>query len=56
MSYTAARFESIRQSELALGVDSDAETQLLLLIEQSFAANARVIQTVDSLFRTLMEI
>jgi flagellar hook-associated protein 1 FlgK len=56
MSYTAARFETIRQSELGQGVDSDAETQLLLLIEQSYAANARVIQTVDSLFRTLMEI
>lgn len=56
LSYTAARYETIRQSELGQGVDSDAETQLLLLIEQSYAANARVIQTVEALFRTLMEI
>ena len=44
------------EAELSLGVDSDEEMQLLLQIEQSYAANAKVIQTVEGLYRTLMEI
>ena len=56
ISFTTARFNRFREAELSLGVDSDEEMQLLLLIEQSYAANARVIQTVESLFQTLMEI
>jgi flagellar hook-associated protein 1 len=36
------------------GVDTDAEMQRLLLIEQAFSANARVIQTVDDLIRQLI--
>jgi flagellar hook-associated protein 1 FlgK len=39
-----------------MGVDTDAEMQTLLLIEQSYAANAKVVETVDFLIRTLMEI
>ncbi len=38
------------------GVDTDAEMQKLLLIEQSYAANARVIETVGQLIDTLMRI
>lgn len=43
--------------EIALdGVDTDDEMQKLLLIEQLYAANAQVIQTVDQLMQRLMEI
>jgi flagellar hook-associated protein 1 len=56
VGFSAARFNGLRESELALGVDTDAEMQALLLIEQSYAANARVIETVDFLIRRLMEI
>ena len=57
----ARTFASTLQAELAdleaqQGVDSDAETQKLLLIEQAFAANARVIQTVDEMMQTLLRI
>jgi flagellar hook-associated protein 1 len=56
VGFAAARFNGLRESELSLGVDTDAEMQALLLIEQSYAANARVIETVDFLIRRLMEI
>lgn len=38
------------------GVDTDRELQDLLLVEQAFAANARVIQTADDMLRQLLEI
>ena len=38
------------------GVDTDAEMQKLLLIEQAYAANARVIATVQAMIDTLMRI
>lgn len=56
LAFAQARQETIKQAELAGGVDSDAELQNLLLIEQAFAANARLIQTVDTLMQQLLEI
>jgi len=41
---------------LRLGVESDDELATLLLVEQAYAANARVIQAVDSLLAQLLEI
>lgn len=38
------------------GVDTDGEMQSLLLIEQSYAANARVIQTVGEMIDRLMQL
>lgn len=40
----------------ATGVDTDQELAHLLLVEQAYAANARVLQTVDTLLKRLMEI
>lgn len=56
VSFATARYNGLRERELALGVDTDAEMQTLLLVEQAYAANARVIETVDFLLRRLMEI
>jgi flagellar hook-associated protein 1 FlgK len=42
--------------EAAQGVDSDAELQKLLLVEQVYAANAKLIQAVDEMLEQLMEI
>lgn len=56
LSFETARFDSLRASELAGGVDSDQELQRLLRIEQSYAANARVLQTLDAMMSRLMEI
>lgn len=55
-SYATGRYAALRDSELAGGVDSDAETALLLRIEQTYAANARVLTAIDDMIRTLMEI
>lgn len=56
LAFAQARQETIKQAELAGGVDSDAELQNLMLIEQAFAANARLVQTVDTLMQQLLEI
>lgn len=56
LSFTTARWASLRQEELADGVDSDHELQMLMQIEQAYAANAKVMQTVQSMIQTLMEI
>ncbi|MEY4984824.1 MAG: hypothetical protein RIR62_3090 [Pseudomonadota bacterium] len=53
-THHAARSDALVKMELDQGVDTDAELQDLLLIEQAWAANARVIKTVDDLIRILM--
>lgn len=55
-AFAEAQRAALLQIELENGVDTDQEMQRLLLIEQAYAANARVIQTVDALFETLMRI
>ena len=47
---------ALKELELSAGVDTDAELQELLRIEQHYAANARVITTVDELMQTLLSI
>jgi len=56
VSFEFARWTSLREAEAAEGVDTDYEMQMLLRIEQAYSANARVIQTVNSLMQRLMEI
>ncbi|MEM7741822.1 MAG: flagellar basal body rod C-terminal domain-containing protein [Pseudomonadota bacterium] len=51
-SRTSIEEEVIRQT----GVDTDRELQDLILVEQAFAANARVIQAADEMLRQLLEI
>ena len=41
---------------VARGVDVDAELADLLVVEQAYAANARVVSVADDLLRTLLEI
>ncbi|MCG6903860.1 MAG: flagellar hook-associated protein FlgK [Rhodobacter sp.] len=55
-SYARAHSEALIGMELENGVDTDAELQKLLLVEQAFAANARVISTVDELIQTLLRL
>lgn len=52
----AARHSELKQIELSGGVDTDQEMQKLLLIEQAYAANARVISTVDQMLQTILEL
>jgi flagellar hook-associated protein 1 FlgK len=56
VTYAAAKWEAIRTLELEGGVDTDQELQKLLVIENAYAANARVIQTVDEMLDLLLRI
>lgn len=55
-SFQVARSEAFRDLQLEGGVDTDQEMQKLLLIEQSYAANAKVIQAVDEMLQSLLRI
>ncbi|MFL4469493.1 flagellar hook-associated protein FlgK [Tateyamaria armeniaca] len=56
LSFASAQFYELTELELANGVDTDVELQNLMIIEQAYAANARVIETVDQMFDTLLRI
>lgn len=56
LAFAQARSETLVAEELALGVDTDAEMQTLLLVEQAYAANARVIQAADDMLQLILEI
>lgn len=56
LSFATSQASELRSLELADGVDSDAELQRLLLVEQAFTANARMIQTIDDMMQTLLRI
>ena len=49
MTFTAARLSELTQLQLSDGVDTDQELQNLLILEQAYAANARVIQAADEM-------
>ncbi|SDW15939.1 flagellar hook-associated protein FlgK [Roseicitreum antarcticum] len=55
-SYAAGRDSELLELIKRGGVDTDAEMQKLLRLEQAYAANARVIQAVDEMMRTILEI
>ncbi len=55
-SFASAQLSTLKELELQDGVDTDQELQTLLVIEQSYAANAKVMQTVDDMIRTLLGI
>jgi flagellar hook-associated protein 1 FlgK len=53
----SAQLTAISEQERATtGVDVDRQLSLLLLIEQAYSANARVIQTADQMLQRLLEI
>lgn len=56
LSHAAARLESLKLMEFETGVDTDAEMQKLLQIEQTFAANAKVMTAADEMIQLLMQI
>ncbi|MBV2359349.1 flagellar hook-associated protein FlgK [Thalassococcus sp. CAU 1522] len=52
--YDAAQNTALREIELSDGVDTDAELQTLMRIEQQYAANAQVMSVVDDLMQRLL--
>jgi flagellar hook-associated protein 1 len=53
-SFSAARLTALSDLEKQGGVDTDQEMQMLLVIEKNYAANAKVIQTVNDMINTLI--
>ncbi|MEL6958426.1 MAG: flagellar hook-associated protein FlgK [Pseudomonadota bacterium] len=56
LGFATARWSTLKEAEAAGGVDTDFEMQMLLRVEQAYSANARLIQTVESMLQTLMEL
>lgn len=56
VSLTAASLGELQRLELETGVDTDAELQSLMRVEQAYAANARVLETIDELMTILLRL
>ncbi|PCH72244.1 MAG: flagellar hook-associated protein FlgK [Rhodobacteraceae bacterium] len=56
LSFAAASMTELTRIDLAQGVDTDAELQTLMLVEQAYAANARMIKVADEMMQTLLRI
>ena len=56
-AYLVARQSALAEQEThEVGVDSDSELESLMLVEQAYAANARVLSVVDDLMKLLLEV
>lgn len=53
-TFSAAKAAALQQQEAAGGVDTDHEIQMLLQIETAYAANAKVLQSVDEMLDLLL--
>jgi len=56
VAFSQAQHRVVTQALAAQGVDTDHEMQKLLELEQAYAANARVLSTINDMMRTLLEI
>ena len=54
LSHASARADTLRELHLRDGVDTDAEMQSLLTLENAYAANARVVSTIDQMLQTII--
>lgn len=55
-AYLTARQSALAEEEgHATGVDADSELESLTLVEQTYAANARVLSVIDDLMKLLLE-
>ena len=55
-SFTSAAATELKSLELQRGVDTDEELRMLLTVEQSYAANARIIEVISGLMEQLLRI
>ncbi|WP_227269009.1 flagellar hook-associated protein FlgK [Roseobacter weihaiensis] len=56
LSFASSQFDELTQQILADGVDTDQELQRLLIVEQSYAANVRMIEAADEMMQTILRI
>ena len=56
VAFASAQVIAFGDAERSAGVDTDQEMQKLLAIEQSYAANAKVIETIDQMMQSLLRI
>lgn len=54
--FAQSRFQELYLIEMESGVDTDQEMQTLLLVETAYAANARVVSTVDEMLQSILEL
>jgi len=55
-TFAAARLTGLTDLEAQNGIDTDQEMQALLVIEKNYAANAKVIQTVNDMIDILIRL
>lgn len=56
-AYIAAERSVLRTSELDyIAVDTDDQMQQLIVVEQAYAANARIVSVIDDLMQTLLNL
>ncbi|MEO0751013.1 MAG: flagellar hook-associated protein FlgK [Pseudomonadota bacterium] len=56
VAFARTNQSSLIETELSFGVNSDEELQRLLLVEQAYAANARLIQTAGEMLDEILRI
>ena len=56
LAFSSSRFDELTQQMLAEGVDTDQELQRLLIVEQSYAANVRLIEAADEMMQTILRL
>ncbi|MFD3188723.1 flagellar hook-associated protein FlgK [Sedimentitalea sp. HM32M-2] len=56
LSFASAAKTETTRIELAQGVDTDAEMQTLMIVEQAYGANARMIKAIDEMMETLLRL
>jgi len=56
LSFLSVSYNEMVEAELAAGVDTDTELQNLLVVENAYAANARVLQAVDEMMQEILRI
>lgn len=56
LTFASSQYNELTQLMLAEGVDTDAELQRLLIIEQNYAANVRLIEAADEMMQTILRI
>lgn len=55
-TFANAHFEQLRKLNLENGVNTDEQLQKLLQIETNYAANAKVMQTIEEMFAAILRI